>query len=115
MVFFKSPQAIRGRPQDNAKESHAQSVIDELKKQAAEEVAKELAAEKAAQATPVQPAEKVLQPVASSSSKAWKLELRWAYADLALNGFYDVLLEHELLLEHKAGVGVNPEFTGKFS
>ena len=37
----------------------------------------------------------------SSSSKARKLELRWAYADLALNGFYDVLLEHE------AGVGVN--------
>ena len=68
MVFFKSPQAIRGRPQDNAKESHAQSVIDELKKQAAEEVAKELAAEKAAQATPVQPAEKVLQPVANSKS-----------------------------------------------
>lgn len=50
MVMIKAPQSIRGRPQDNAKESHAQNVIDSIKRQAAEEVAKELAAERAAQA-----------------------------------------------------------------
>lgn len=45
-IIIKAPQSIRIRPQDNEKETHSQTAIEEIKRQMVQELAQELAQEK---------------------------------------------------------------------